>query len=160
MLPLFAEPQTAATTDDRYTPAWIFETMRLEFDLDVAAPPEGVPWIPARRYYTKADDGLAHGWEGLVWCNPPFSEPAPWVERWTSHPDGVWLGPCSNGRWVTKIMRSADWIWFADSPIHFISPAGVPEGIPVRTFMAARGQGAIGLKRLVVAAGGVLLREG
>lgn len=72
---LFTLPH-AATTDDWYTPAWIFEAMDETFDLDVASPPGGIPWLPCRRYYSLEDDGLAQPWEGFVWCNPPFSAPA------------------------------------------------------------------------------------
>jgi hypothetical protein len=62
----------AATTDDWYTPPWIFEAMGVTFDLDVCTPPGGVPWIPAENYYTPNDDGLAQDWYGFVWCNRPL----------------------------------------------------------------------------------------
>ena len=45
------------TTDDHYTPAFIFQALKLEFDIDVAAPVGGVAWIPAKKYYTLIDDG-------------------------------------------------------------------------------------------------------
>lgn len=38
---LFGAEQTQATSDDYYTPAWIFETLGLRFNLDVCAPPPG-----------------------------------------------------------------------------------------------------------------------
>jgi hypothetical protein len=82
---LFAIKQEQDTSDDHYTPAWIFETLDLTFDLDVAAPPGGIPWIPARRYYTMEDDGLAQPWNGLVWMNPPYSNATPWVNRFLEH---------------------------------------------------------------------------
>ena len=47
---LFAVQQEQLTSDDYYTPAWVFERMGIEFDLDVAAPPGGIPWIPAKRF--------------------------------------------------------------------------------------------------------------
>lgn len=59
---LFGAPQTALTSDDYYTPAWVFERLGITFDLDVCAPPGGIPWIPAARYYTMEDDGLAQPW--------------------------------------------------------------------------------------------------
>ena len=79
------------TTDDWYTPAWVFEGMGVTFDLDVAAPDGGVPWIPTKHCYTIADDGLLQPWFGLVWCNPPYSAPAPWCRKWATHSDGLLL---------------------------------------------------------------------
>lgn len=39
-----------------YTPPEIFDALGLRFDLDPAAPPGGVPWVPATRHLSK--DGL------------------------------------------------------------------------------------------------------
>ena len=79
------------STDDWYTPPWLFHVMDVRFDLDVAAPPGGVDWIPAGRHYTTADDGLAQPWKGFVWCNPPYSAPYQWALKWVSHGDGLIL---------------------------------------------------------------------
>ena len=81
----------ALDSDAWYTPPWIFDGLGVEFDLDVASPAEPPPWIPARQRYTVADDGLALPWFGLVWCNPPYSAPRPWCNRWAEHPDGFLL---------------------------------------------------------------------
>ena len=80
-------------SDAWYTPAWVFDGLGLTFALDVAAPvdPEACAWIPARRRYTVADDGLLQPWFGVVWCNPPYSDPAPWCRRWAEHPAGCLL---------------------------------------------------------------------
>lgn len=88
MTRLFALPH-AATTDDWYTPAWIFEGMGETFDLDVCTPPGGVPWIPAKAYYTPDDDGLVQPWHGFVWCNPPYSGPFAWCDKWAAHGNGI-----------------------------------------------------------------------
>lgn len=105
---LFEVPQTSENSDDYYTPAWVFERLGLQFDLDVAAPPGGVPWIPATRYFTMADDGLTQPWEGRVWMNPPFSAAAPWVRRFTAHRNGVALVPHSKSFWHLQLMATAD----------------------------------------------------
>ena len=52
------------TTNDYYTPKWLFDAMGIEFDIDVAAPVHGIPWIPAKRWFSQADDGLAQEWGG------------------------------------------------------------------------------------------------
>lgn len=73
--------------DERYTTretiAWCIERAGVEaFDLDVAACAES---HHAPRYFTKADDGLRRAWSGRVWCNPPYSDIAPWVSKaWAS----------------------------------------------------------------------------
>jgi hypothetical protein len=37
-----------------YTPAWVFEAMDVEFDVDVCSPGKSkTPWIPAKRFLTK-----------------------------------------------------------------------------------------------------------
>ena len=103
---LFGQPQTEMTSDDYYTPKWVFDTLDLEFDLDVASPPGGPPFVPCKRYFTQEDDGLAQEWTGLVWMNPPFSGTAAWMERWLQHQNGVCLVPCSRARWFSQLWDS------------------------------------------------------
>jgi hypothetical protein len=122
---LFGVPQGVRTTDDYYTPAWIFERMGLQFDLDVAAPPEGVPWIPAGRYYTKADDGLHAPWVGRVWMNPPYSQATPWVSRFIEHHHGVCLVPHAKSAWHNRLWAVADGVVV---PERFFDFTGGPSG--------------------------------
>ena len=109
---LMGVEQDLATSDDRYTPHWIFEGLGLTFDIDVAAPPGGVPWIPAKRYFTQRDDGLAQPWKGLVWCNPPFSGVGPWVNKFIRHANGLLLVPIAKASWFAPALNSADLVWF------------------------------------------------
>ena len=102
---LFTTPQTETTSDDYYTPKWIFDTLGLHFDLDVASPPHATN-VPCNRYFTQADDGLAQEWHGRVWMNPPFSNPTPWVTRFVEHGNGVGLVPSSNGKWWLHLWQS------------------------------------------------------
>jgi len=105
---LFGAPQTVATSDDYYTPAWIFDRLGLTFDLDVAAPPGGAHWVPAARYFTVEDDGLSQPWEGRVWMNPPYSRVTPWVDRFVAHRDGICLVPFARSRWLNVLWDEAD----------------------------------------------------
>ena len=80
--------------------------MGIRFDLDVAAPPGGVPWIPADRFYTKADNGLAQEWSGRVWMNPPYSESTAWAIRFREHGNGVALMPFAKAIWFGDLWES------------------------------------------------------
>ena len=95
---LFPTPQEQLTSDDYYTPRWIFDALGLHFDLDVASPPHPTE-VPCDRYFTQEDDGLAQPWEGRVWMNPPYSKPGPLVQRWLDHGNGVALLPTSKSKW-------------------------------------------------------------
>jgi hypothetical protein len=105
---LFEVHQHELTSDDYYTPAWVFERMGIEFDLDVCSPPGGIPWIPARRFFDMADDGLAQPWEGRVWMNPPYSAPSRWVDRFIAHRDGVALLPFAKSAWFDTLWNASD----------------------------------------------------
>ena len=122
---LFALPSDsiAVTSDDCYTPRWVFDAMGLHFDLDVAAPPGG-PWhVPAKRYYTAEDDGLSQPWEGLVWCNPPYSEAERWAAEWAAHPTGCFMTQvASRQRWRNWVYRAADAIYIGQ--VEFQRPDG------------------------------------
>ena len=103
---LFATEQTTRTSDNYYTPKWIFDALGLTFDLDVACPPEGPAHTPCHAYYTQKDNGLTSPWHGLVWMNPPYSQPAPWVEKWVAHSNGVALLPFTKGKWNVNLWAS------------------------------------------------------
>ena len=105
--PLFGAPREAWTTDEYYTPEWVFETLDTTFDLDVAAPAGGVPWIPATRHYTIAEDGLAQPWEGFVWMNPPFSKASQWARRFLEHGNGIALLPMAKSNWTGDVWNTA-----------------------------------------------------
>jgi hypothetical protein len=117
---LFSAPQTAVTNDDWYTPKWIFDTLDIEFDLDVSAPPGGVPWIPTTRYFTLADDGLLQPWEGRVWMNPPFSKTTPWVEKFMNHRCGVALLPMGKNKHSETLWNSDAYYVYLPSNLKFM----------------------------------------
>lgn len=83
---LFPETRVDPTIDGdqrfttRETDLWCRKVAGVEkWDLDVAACEES---HLAPDFYTKADDGLSKRWcAKAVWCNPPFSDIEPWVQK-------------------------------------------------------------------------------
>lgn len=158
-------PDVAATTDEWYTPRWIFDAAGLTFDLDVCAPvaPE-FRTCPARRFLTVLEDGLTATWEGLVWMNPPYSNPAPWVDRFTAHSSGLALVPASNSHWRGRLVRSADGMALLSvnnkerpaSSSRYWTGFGRPDGsqvsYPTALILAARGKLAISALEAVATA--------
>jgi hypothetical protein len=109
----------AYTTDDYYTPRWIFDAAGLMFDMDVAAPIDPTyRTCPARHYLTLVEDGLAQPWEGLIWMNPPYSGTAPWVERFAAHGCGLALVPALQRSWMARLMGCADAVALLSPKFH------------------------------------------
>jgi hypothetical protein len=105
--------QGEATANEWYTPPWLFQQLAVRFDIDVCAPTDpAMRTCPADTYYTEQDDGLTQPWTGTVWCNPPYSDPAPWIHRWADHPeDGLLLTHFSvASRRMPELWTAADGI--------------------------------------------------
>lgn len=103
---LFSTPQTSRTSDDYWTPKWLFDAMGVMFDIDVACPPGGPMHTPCLAYYTQADDGLAQPWHGRVWMNPPYSKPAPWIAKFVTHGNGIALTVVSKSKWFDSLWNN------------------------------------------------------
>lgn len=116
---LFETDQHEYTKDDYWTPAWVFDALGLEFDIDVACPPDGSPHCPCKHYYTQKTDGLSSPWWGRVWMNPPFSRPEPWVRKFAEHGNGVGLVATSKARWFDELWRIAPAIVLLPSNLKF-----------------------------------------
>lgn len=87
VLPGFGELFTAAPddltddNDDRAVPENLFAEWhrRFRFTVDVAANKHNAKLL---NFYTKKNSGLDATWDGeRVYCNPPFSNIRPWVEK-------------------------------------------------------------------------------
>ena len=127
------------TSDDYYTPKWVFETLGLEFDTDPAQPIGGCAWIPVKRYYTILDDGLAQEWVGRVWCNPPYSKPGEWVRRFVDHGNGVMLINLAKSKWFDELWAKADGISLLPYNMKFVTPTGKEMPIFMPTGLFAMG---------------------
>jgi hypothetical protein len=154
---LFPCGQDTYTSDDYYTPAWVFERMGIDFDLDVCAPPGGIPWIPAARFFTQEDDGLAQPWEGRVWMNPPFSRSGvvgkdasvrragfrtgtgDWVRRFIEHGHGIALTQVSRSNWWASLWNEADAVVMRH-PLLFVGEDPARKSIFMPTAFAAFGE--------------------
>jgi hypothetical protein len=100
----------ADTSNDCYTPRWIFDAAGLMFDMDVSAPVDPARRVcPAARYLTPVEDGLSTPWEGLVWMNPPYAGSALWADRFAAHSCGMALVPCWGRHiWRARLLSRAD----------------------------------------------------
>ncbi len=128
------------TNDDHYTPKWLFDQLGLYFDLDVAAPLQGIPWLPAKRWFSQADDGLLQDWGGaLVWMNPPYSKPTPWVHKFIENNNGIALLVVSRGKWFAELWSKADAIVPLPPSMRFERPDGTCKQISFQTFLFAMG---------------------
>lgn len=100
--------------------------------------------IHALTRYCLPDDGLTLPWHGRVYCNPPYSDPGPWVQRCLRHAQQTTIGlpnesiACiiadpSTKWWQSAIWRKdedgetvmlADAVCFPDHRVKFIPPPG------------------------------------
>jgi hypothetical protein len=141
----------ADTTDDWYTPPWLFEAAGLTFDIDVAAPVDPARrTCPAKAYLTPLEDGLTAPWEGLVWMNPPWSRSLPWLERFAVHPGGgLALLPATRSASTQALFSCADAVTFFTG--QFSRPNGAIDHNPWLLILAARGDDARQALRRVAA---------
>ena len=141
---LFNFANEKMTTNDYYTPKWLFDSMGLEFDIDVAAPKQGIPWIPAKEWFSQENDGLAQDWKGqLVWMNPPFSNVTPWVQKFIENKNGIALLVVSRSRWFAALWEKADAVMATPADLKFERPDGNAKAISFQTFLFAFGESSV-----------------
>lgn len=137
---VFGSVQTAepSGSDERYTPRWVLNAARLvlgRIDLDVASNAIAQRTVQAARYYTQADNGLMQPWAGRVWCNPPYSDPLPWVERLIGfHKAGdvpaalLLLNVATTPTWARLLWSSGYPVCLFTNRIQFVKADGTVEG--------------------------------
>jgi DNA N-6-adenine-methyltransferase (Dam) len=114
-------------SDDWYTPPEIFDALQLTFDLDPCSPGPA-HWVPARKIFTKQDDGLAQPWCGLVFMNPPFggrNGHVLWLRRFLDHGNGVAVVRAyTSSSWFHRYAVRAETMLFPKGKTKFIRPDG------------------------------------
>jgi hypothetical protein len=137
---LFNTPQQQLTSDDYYTPPWIFEKLAITFALDVASPTGGCHWIPATNHYDQETNGLTSDWYGNVFMNPPFSKPQPWVDKFMQHANGIAVLPMSKSKWFDQIWAHQNAIVVLPQNLKYIDPKGSNGSIFMPSILVAYGQ--------------------
>jgi hypothetical protein len=156
--------QCVGATDEWYTPAYVFEAMGCQFDLDVASPFERLH-VPTRCWLTINDDGLKYApfWFGLIWMNAPFGGRnglVPWLAAFFKHGNGIALVPDrTSAPWWQIYAAMADAVLFVSPKIKFIGEDGLPGKSPAQgTALFAIGALAVEALRRAAANGlGVLM---
>lgn len=104
--------------DEWMTPDYIFDGLHdiHKFDLDPAAP-RG--YERPLKFFTIMDDGLSKGWEGVIFCNPPWSNIGRWLAHGYHQMKGghakkiVWLLPSRTGTaWWHEFYKFGEIQWF------------------------------------------------
>jgi hypothetical protein len=121
------EPCIGATSE-WFTPRSIFDALGLTFDVDPCSP-GARHWVPARKVYTKADDGLRQPWEGLVFMNPPYggrNGHVPWLVKFLDHANGIAIvrAYTSSAWWHAHVAPRAELLCFPRGKTKFIRPDG------------------------------------
>jgi hypothetical protein len=110
--------------DDWYTPKWVFDSLGVEFDIDVCSPVGGTGLVPAKKFYSIEDDALVQDWDGFIWMNPPYSKPTPFVDKFIEHGNGIALVPFSKSNWFIKLWNVADTFCPLQPNIKFVRSTG------------------------------------
>lgn len=120
------EPCIGAT-DEWYTPPEILRALGETFDLDPCSPGAD-HWVPARRVYTKADDGLSLPWNGFVFVNPPFggrNGHVPWLKKFLAHGNGIAIVRAyTSSAWFHQYAVKAHAMCFPRGKTKFVRPDG------------------------------------
>jgi hypothetical protein len=126
-----------ADSDDQHTPAWLLglvaELWPGGIDTDPCWSPLSL--VRARLTYdgTSAEqDGLCGPWVGRVWCNPPYSDPAPWADRMREHmhPARSSAEP-REGLLLVNVSTSVRWF-------HRARPGALPDSARIAAFFDRR----------------------
>lgn len=118
--------ERSGLSDEWFTPKYIFDAMDVAFDLDVAAPEQGAPHVPARHWIWQRS--LGGPWRGFIWMNPPFGGRnglAPWLDKFFAYGNGVALVPDrTSAPWFQKAAKKSSAVLFISPKVKFERPDG------------------------------------
>jgi len=123
------KPERKKKSSDRwYTPPYIVELVVQvlgKIDLDPCA--DDGKHIKAQRHYIACDDGLTREWEGRVFMNPPYSQPAVWMDKLQAEiklervTEAIALVPAATDtKWLSPVLKSQP-VCFWTGRIKFLS---------------------------------------
>jgi len=108
------------------TPKELFNTLNKEFkfDFDVCASDQNT--LVECNYWTEKDNSLLRNWGFTNWCNPPYSDITPWVEKAIAEHDMgctiVMLVPADTSvKWFKLAYESCNEVRFISGRISFIN---------------------------------------
>lgn len=136
-------------TVEWYTPPSLFADLgHPMFDLDPAAAPN-CAYVPARRFYTAADDGLPRPWSGHVWLNPPYGRAGvAFIDRMTAHADGLLLLPSrTETAAYQRALAAADVVCLLRDRLWFVRDDGVTGRSSFGSSLFGFGPWAVGILR-------------
>ena len=118
--------------DCAQTPWWFIESLesftRLEIDLDVCC---AASTAKADKFYSldNGNDGLLSDWKGINYCNPPYSDIKPWIEKATKESKSgsttLMLIPDKPEVGYTRLAREhADTVMHMPFRLNFLRPDG------------------------------------
>lgn len=107
------------------TPKSLFNNLNLEFEFtgDVAASHSNAL---IDNFYTEEDDALKQRWFKVSWCNPPYDNIKPWVEKAIQqHEQGkaiVMLVPADTSvQWFKSAFNNCNEVRFISGRLSFIN---------------------------------------
>lgn len=114
-------------SDHYYTPKYIFDALKCNFDLDVAAPIDrSFCYVPAKKFIT--ENSLDQEWKGFIWMNPPFSGRNGkdlWLNKMYNHGNGIAFIPDrTSAPWWQKHAAKSDCVLFINGKINMIRSDG------------------------------------
>ena len=120
----FFHENLATGKDEWLTPKWITDALG-PFDLDPCSPVER-PWPTAECHFTEQDNGLLLRWSGMVWCNPPYNNSGPWLEKCAEHDNAIVLiyARTETGKFFESVWPKASCIVFMKGRLTFLNRDG------------------------------------